>query len=161
MALMSFGPGDDIDAWCGKCLMVMNHRIIAVVGSQVKKVECLTCHAVHAFKPGLGVKKAERVEKLSSVERAPKKPRGGPSKPDRAEKEWKTFMADSSAVGCPRKYSVFEIYNVSEIIEHPTFGTGRVLEITGVEKMLVIFRDGRKTLICNRKKNIDCPSIKR
>ena len=48
MASLSVGPGDDIDAWCGKCLMVLSHRIIAVVGNQVKKVECLTCHAIHA-----------------------------------------------------------------------------------------------------------------
>ena len=36
MALVS-GPGDDIDAWCGKCTMVLTHRIIAVVSGRVKK----------------------------------------------------------------------------------------------------------------------------
>ena len=56
MAPLSVGPGDDVDAWCGKCLMVMSHRIIAVVGSQIKKVECLTCHAIHAYKSAPGAK---------------------------------------------------------------------------------------------------------
>ena len=50
-----------------------------------------------------------------------------------------------------RQYAVSEAFAVSEYIEHPTFGTGKVLDIMA-QRMLVIFKDGRKTLICNRSK---------
>ena len=51
-----------------------------------------------------------------------------------------------------RQYAVSEAFAVSEYIEHPTFGTGKVLDTTGAERVPVIFKDGRKTLICNRSK---------
>ncbi len=148
MASLSVGPGDDIDAWCGKCLMVLSHRIIAVVGSQVKKVECLTCHAIHAFKQGVG-------QKVSSTSRNSASSTGrtlksATPKPGKAENEWNSFMAEMPVDIVPRKYGVFESFVVSEFIEHPTFGIGKVLDITGAERMLVIFKDGRKTLIFNR-----------
>lgn len=150
MASLSVGPGDDIDAWCGKCLMIMNHRIIAVVGNQVKKVECLTCHAIHAFKQGVGQKGA--MVSRGSASPATRTAKSTAPKPGKAESEWKVFVADMPADIIPRKYGAFECFSVSEFIEHPTFGLGKVLEITGGERMLVIFKDGRKTLIFNRSK---------
>lgn len=149
MALFSVGPGDDIDAWCGKCLMVMNHRIIAVVGKQVKKVECLTCHAVHAYKAAVG--SGQQKPSSAAVRDArPKGVREKVSRPSKSENEWNVFMTEMPPEHQPRVYRVSESYLVSEFIEHPAFGFGRVIEITGAEKMLVIFKDGRKTLLCNR-----------
>ncbi|MDR3603384.1 MAG: hypothetical protein P4L38_02035 [Syntrophaceae bacterium] len=148
MASLSVGPGDDIDAWCGKCLMVLSHRIIAVVGNQVKKVECLTCHAIHAFKQGVGQKISSTLRNSpSSTARTLK---SATPKPGKAENEWNAFMAEMPVDIVPRKYGVFESFVVSEFIEHSTFGIGKVLDITGAERMLVIFREGRKTLIFNR-----------
>ncbi|MGC8602763.1 MAG: hypothetical protein ACP5VS_03640 [Desulfomonilaceae bacterium] len=149
MGSLNIGPGDDVEAWCGKCLMVLNHRVIAVVGNQIKKVECLTCHAIHAYKRGGN--SAKSVSGASSS--VPTSVHGSRSitvKPARAENEWKTFMADAAQDIDPRKYSIFESYKASEFIEHPSFGIGKVLEITGRGKMLVIFKEGRKTLIFNR-----------
>ena len=53
----------------------------------------------------------------------------------------------------PRLYRVSESYARAEYIEHPTFGIGRVLDIVGVEKVEVIFKEGRKILICNKSKS--------
>lgn len=153
MASFSVGPGDDIDAWCGKCLMVMNHRVIAVVGSHVKKVECLTCHAIHAYKTAPGENtKSRTTRSASTVSASTRSPKSVTPRPSRLENEWKTFIAEMPEGHAPRRYKVSEPYVVSEFIEHPTFGTGRVLEITGAEKMIVIFKDGRKTLLCNHAK---------
>ncbi len=149
MASMSVGPGDDIDAWCGKCLMVLSHRIIAMVGSQVKKVECLTCHAVHAYKRGVGEKRSGATSR-TSTSGAVRVSKSSPSKSGKAENEWKVFMAEAPDDQAPRRYNVFESFSVSEFIDHPTFGVGKVIEITGAEKILVIFKEGRKTLVCNR-----------
>jgi hypothetical protein len=149
MAPLSLGPGDDVDAWCGKCLMVMNHRIIAVVGSQIKKVECLTCHAIHAYKSEPGVKATRAISEHPVAGRG-KSSGGRIPRPSRAENEWNVFMAEMPPETQPRSYTISKSYSVAEFIEHPSFGVGRVMEITGVEKMVVIFKEGRKTLLCNR-----------
>jgi hypothetical protein len=149
MAPLSVGPGDDVDAWCGKCLMVMSHRIIAIVGSQIKKVECLTCHAIHAYKSAPGAK-TERAAPRNLVDSPLKASKGKTPRASRAESEWNVFMAEKAPEQQPRLYTVSESFAVAEFIEHPIFGVGRVLEITGAEKMVVIFKEGRKTLLCNR-----------
>jgi hypothetical protein len=149
MAPLSVGPGDDVDAWCGKCLMVMSHRIIAVVGTQIKKVECLTCHAIHAYKTAPGVK-TERAASRNTVDAPLKASKGKTPRASRVESEWNVFMAEKASEQQIRQYRVTESFGITEFIEHPLFGVGRVLEITGAEKMVVIFKEGRKTLLCNR-----------
>jgi hypothetical protein len=50
----------------------------------------------------------------------------------------------------PRPYKLTDVYAVGEFIEHPALGVGRVLDIVGRQKIQVVFRDGRKVLICNK-----------
>ncbi len=52
----------------------------------------------------------------------------------------------------PRPYSIYEGFSAAEYIQHPVFGVGRVLEIVGAEKIHVIFEEGRKVLVCNRRR---------
>lgn len=148
MALVS-GPGDDIDAWCGKCTMVLTHRIIAVVSGRVKKVECLTCHAVHAYKASPAEKVSGKAPR-SAASSSARASRGPVAKAAKAENEWKVFLSELPDDCSPRPYKPADNYVTNEYIDHLTFGIGRVLEITGAERMLVIFKDGRKTLLCNR-----------
>ena len=149
MSLIPVGPGDDIDAWCGKCTMLMNHRVIAVVSGRVKKVECLTCHAIHAYKASPTEKVSAKTPK-KAVSGSAKTARGPAAKAAKAENEWKVFLTELPADSSPRPYQSTDSYAANEYIDHLTFGIGRVLEITGAERMLVIFKDGRKTLLCNR-----------
>jgi len=70
----------------------------------------------------------------------------------RAHSEWVTFMKEMPADYSPKPYSVATSYKPAEFIEHPVFGIGRVLDLVGGEKMQVIFKDGRKILICSKSK---------
>jgi len=51
----------------------------------------------------------------------------------------------------PRPYRISEAYEPGAFIAHPVFGPGKVLEIVGREKIQVVFKEGRKILLCNRK----------
>ena len=51
MASVLVGPGDDVEAWCTRCRMNLNHRVIAVVGNNIQRVVCLTCGSQHKFYP--------------------------------------------------------------------------------------------------------------
>jgi hypothetical protein len=151
MASGLVGPGDDVEAWCTRCKMNLNHRVVAVVGNSIQKVICLTCGSHHKFYP---VKNQKAVDREPPDIRRPqpdksRKPAGRAA--SKALGEWTTFMKDMPSGTVPRPYKVSESYGPSEYVEHPLFGTGRVLEIVGAEKIQVIFKEGRKTLICNKR----------
>ena len=42
--------GSEIDSWCTKCKLDLNHRIIAMNGTKIVRVECLTCRGHHAYR---------------------------------------------------------------------------------------------------------------
>ncbi len=150
----SVTPGDDVEAWCTRCRMNLNHRVIAVVGRNVQRVHCLTCGGDHKYYPPKGQipQKTESVRTRSSRSSA-KAPKLTPEKisPARAASEWSTMMKDMPPDAVPRAYKVTESYRPAEFVEHTVFGIGKVMEITGAERIQVIFKEGRKILICNKK----------
>jgi hypothetical protein len=151
MASGLVGPGDDVEAWCTRCKMNLNHRVIAVVGNSIQKVICLTCGSHHKFYPP---KNQKIVDREAPEARRPQPDKSGKPAGRAASKalgEWTTFMKDMPPDTMPKPYNVSESYGPSEYVEHPIFGTGRVLEIVGAEKIQVIFKEGRKILICNKR----------
>jgi hypothetical protein len=42
--------GDEIDDYCPRCKLLLNHAVASMVGSTVVKVVCQTCHSEHPFK---------------------------------------------------------------------------------------------------------------
>jgi hypothetical protein len=155
MGFGKIGPGDDVEAWCTRCRMTLNHRIIAMVGSTIQRVQCLTCNGEHKYhlpkdqKTGGTGRKSVRVspgEKLSRKPLSSVKP-----SPERAKNEWTTFMRELPEGYEPRSYKISESFKVGEFIQHPSLGMGRVLDIAGAEKIEVIFESGRKILLFNRK----------
>lgn len=150
MVRVAIGPGDDVEAWCTRCRMNLNHRVIAVVGVEIKRVHCLTCGGDHKYYPpkyeGSGKKSAKAV-KVPSGARTVKSREAAEA---RAVGEWKRMMDEMPAEHTPRPYRVSESYQAAEFIEHPVLGKGRVMEILGAQRISVIFRDGRKILVCNK-----------
>jgi len=131
--------------------MNLNHIVIAVVGREIKRVQCLTCGGDHVYR----APKYERTKtKTESRLRSPSKGGSGDTKvreAARAEGEWSTFMKEMPQDTVPVSYRISDAYEADQYVEHPVFGTGRVLEIVGREKISVIFKSGRKVLLCNRK----------
>lgn len=151
MAGVSVGPGDDVEAWCTRCKMNLNHRVVALVGNNIQRVLCLTCGSNHKYYPPKNQMPAEREPSESRRSQADKSRKPADRSANKAYGEWTTFMKDMPSGTEPKPYKVSECYGPSEYVEHPLFGTGRVLEIVGAEKIQVIFKEGRKILICNRK----------
>lgn len=149
----AIGPGDDVEAWCTRCRMNLNHRIIAVVGRSIQRVHCLTCGGDHKYYPPKYEKSADgekRTVRVSASSGEKGRKTGSIRAADKALGEWTTFMKDMPPETIPRTYRISESYGPSEFIEHPKFGTGRVVDILGSERIEVVFKDGRKVLVCNR-----------
>jgi hypothetical protein len=149
----SIGPGDDVEAWCTRCRMNLNHRVIAVVGSAIQRVHCLTCGGDHKYYPPKRDKDSDsdRQYARGKASTADKSRKAAPKTGARAEGEWNTFMRDMPSDGIARPYKISETYKTGEYLEHSVFGTGRVVEIVGAEKIEVIFKEGRKILLFKRK----------
>ena len=151
------GPGDDVEAWCTRCRMNLNHRVIAVARGTIQRVHCLTCGGDHKYYPPKRGAAAEPEKKRTTTGSAPAAPQNKERKSAerslaKAYSEWVTFMKDMPPGAAARPYRVSESYKSSEYIEHPEFGTGRVVDVLGAQRIEVIFKDGRKVMVCNRVK---------
>lgn len=153
------GPGDDVEAWCTRCRMNLNHRVIAVVGSSIQRVHCLTCGGDHKYYPPKGQSEREAQTERRRATSGTRSTAASPASKDkksaerssaRAYSEWMTFMQEMPDGVVPRPYRITESYKSAEYIEHAEFGTGRVVDVLGAQRIEVIFKDGRKVMVCNR-----------
>ncbi len=137
--------GDIIEANCTRCRSLMNHTIVAMVGEQVVKVECNTCHSVHKYREKSEKKSLSSVtavRKAAAVQRAPKQT----PVQDEGE-EWK-FSCDGRDRSQALAYELKGSYKVNDLLDHPVFGLGVVKTVIGPNKMEVLFQNGRKLLRC-------------
>ena len=44
--------GDVIDDYCLRCRLLLNHDVASLLGTEVAKVTCRTCHNTHDYRKG-------------------------------------------------------------------------------------------------------------
>lgn len=137
MSNKQLSAGDHITSKCTKCKDTTNHTIVAMVGDKVAKVECNTCGGVHNYRDA-AVKKPTTKRKIS-------KP--SPTKINKIEEEWGELLKDSDpATATP--YNMQMKIESGDLIQHPSFGLGRVINVIKPNKMEVYFSIGVKLLRC-------------
>jgi hypothetical protein len=147
-------PGGEIDSYCTKCRLDLTHRIIAMVGTEVKKVECQTCKSHHlyrrpkaerdaatvrgAIKP---IAREERERKLTKSERL--------TNAQKAERDlvvaWEHAIA-GQPTSAFKAYRVSLTFGTGELLHHPKFGDGVVARVIDRGKVEVLFKDGPRTM---------------
>jgi hypothetical protein len=151
--------GGEIDAFCTKCKLDLTHRIIAMVGEAVKRVECKTCGSHHNYRRP----KTEREARLAKLEKRDEERRasassasgGGGTKAERAARAEKAEREQTSAwehaiAGKPS--SAFVPYRVSltfgqgDLVKHPKFGDGVVVRVIDQSKLEILFKDGPRMM---------------
>ena len=134
--------GGEIEAYCPspRCKADTTHTIISMYEDEVRRVQCVVCGEVHAYrKPrGDGVDEAgEGATKKSSQRRV----------------TWDDAMARATEAdlnNC-RPYSIRDAYEEGDVVHHPVFDIGFVIELLPDNKVEVIFRDGgSRILVHNR-----------
>ena len=124
--------GGEVDSFCTRCEMVLAHTIHAMVGPRPVKVECNTCHAVHAY-------------------RAPARSGAVPKAAPRRSLKGPTLSFDevlrTKNLAMAVKYSPKTTFAVDQVIEHPSFGLGFVSAVLDGAKVQVTFRSDVKILI--------------
>jgi hypothetical protein len=147
--------GGEVDAWCTKCKLVLNHRVIAMVASTPVRVECSTCGSHHNFRArapgdkGPAADKPARASASSSGSSGPKSTRMTVSKAaqlaaDR-EKSWEKAIF-GKAVSDFKPYRVDQLFSEGDLIRHKKFGDGVVTRVLDPKKVEIMFKDESRTL---------------
>lgn len=132
----SYSAGEDIESWCTKCKMELEHTIVAMVGNLPKRVKCNTCNSEHNYRS----KPARKSNTGASGQK--KKPLG------KSYKDYLTLLTETDRSNS-REYNIKNTFKENDVIEHPKFGTGLVQSIIKSNKIEVIFKDGPRLLIHN------------
>ncbi|MFH1223360.1 MAG: hypothetical protein V1647_03340 [Pseudomonadota bacterium] len=134
------GVGNHIVTHCGRCDHDMNHTVVAHgADGIVARVKCMVCGSEHNYKRTTPAR-----TKISGAANTIKKvniPMG--------PKHWEEAKASASNK-VPLTYKMTDWFNKNSLIQHPTLGEGVVIQSYD-NKIDVIFRDGIKPLVHNRK----------
>ncbi len=157
MSTKSPQVGGEVDSWCTKCLMMLNHRIVALMHNKPVKAECLTCRSVHMYRAQApGAKRADGAKREGKSEGAVKKAPGARGTRGAAatkaaavrleqEATWEKAIAGSKVTDF-KQYRVGLEFAERELIRHKKFGDGVVTRVIDAHKVEVLFQDIPRTL---------------
>jgi len=98
MTISLFRLGDEIDDYCPRCKLLLNHAVASMVGSTVVKVVCQTCHSEHPYKNAAVPPKKKSGPRAVLLEQVLAKVAPASPGPDTVEK-----ASEPEAVAEPRK----------------------------------------------------------
>lgn len=144
--------GGECDAWCTKCRLDLGHRIIAMVGDTVKKVECMTCGSHHMYRKPMSERNAPKPAAARTASGKPAAPRTHAERitaAERAERErvasWERSIA-GQPTGAFKAYRTSLVLGPGELVRHPKFGDGVVARVIDRQKVEILFKDGSRTM---------------
>jgi DNA-directed RNA polymerase subunit RPC12/RpoP len=148
--------GGEVDSFCTKCRLMLNHRIIAMVGTTPRKVECSTCNSHHLYRsrpPGEKATAAEKAPRAGAGTKEPRAPRVTSMSKARAlsesrEKSWEQAVL-GKAVTAFTRYAVKLNFKQGELVHHTKFGDGVVTRIVDAAKVEIAFKDETRMLAQN------------
>jgi hypothetical protein len=139
----------EVDSWCTRCRLVLNHRIVSMKAGKAHQVECLTCRATHLWRPHAP---GEKGATASGGERTRAAPSGASpaTRSSRApamrhEQQWEKAIAGRSMSDF-KAYNVGGTFSEGDLLRHKKFGDGVVTRVIDAHKMEVLFRDEARTL---------------
>jgi hypothetical protein len=141
----------ELDSWCTRCRLLLNHRVVSMKNGKAYQVECLTCRSQHLYRPhSPGEKSAASPSGVrGSVAPGPAKAAGKTSRrtleATRQEERWEKATLGRAMVEF-KPYDVSGSFQEGELVRHKKFGDGVVTRIIDGHKIEILFRDEARTL---------------
>jgi hypothetical protein len=139
----------EVDSWCTRCRLILNHRIVSMKSGKAHQVECLTCRATHLWRPNAP---GDKPAPSASGERSSRAPASGasPRVPRvtaavRHEQTWEKAL-NGRGVNDFKPYNVAGSFREGDLVRHKKFGDGVVTRVIDGHKVEVLFRDEARTL---------------
>ena len=128
MATNKYSVGAEIEAYCTKCKMDRLHAIEALKSDgNINKVFCKTCQGSHLFR---------RPKSAKAQTGASRRRRAG------------SVVVTEAEMKGVKPYAMDKVFKAGDIIDHSTFGPGKVQEVKPGGRMDVGFATGSKRLVC-------------
>jgi hypothetical protein len=138
----------EVDSWCTKCRLVLNHRIVSMKNGKAYQVECLTCRSTHLWRAAAPGDKPVS----AGGERAPRSASPGGARSSRVPvavvrhvQTWEKAIA-GHGVHEFKAYEVGKTFKEGDLLRHKKFGDGLVTRVIDAHKVEVLFKDEAKTL---------------
>lgn len=145
--------GENIDAYCLKCKLVLAHVIMVKVGETVSKVKCNTCRAEHKFRPEKPAAKKPPVSKVSKPltlkESMAKRAAAAKIQENNAPMKWDLRNRSIDRATTVKDYSIHSQYRTKDVVNHSVFGLGFVERVVSDKSMDVLFCDAVKLMAMN------------
>jgi hypothetical protein len=123
--------GVEVESWCTKCREMRKHVVVTLaVAKKAARVRCDTCDGEHNYRPS-----------------PPQSRRSSAAKPATRKKMVLSLTDDQKAVALP--YKIASNYQMGDVITHPTFGFGEVIEVKSPQRLMILFDTSQKLLIQN------------
>jgi hypothetical protein len=144
--------GGEVDSWCTKCRLFLNHRIIAMIGAKPARVECSTCASHHNYRAAAPGEKPEtsassNAKRVGVSAGAPRT--RGPTKAEQErlslERSWEKAISGKA----PRDFKPYrttQTFSHGELVHHSKFGDGVVTKVVDAHKVEILFKAEHKTL---------------
>jgi hypothetical protein len=115
-----------------------------MVGDKVARVKCNTCEKEHKYRPPDSPSEATAAKRRAER----KKAQAEASRPLGAEDYDK--LSRQIDMTQSTKYSMKMNLDVNQVVEHPKFGLGIVVELREGSKASIVFPDGGRVLVYGR-----------
>jgi hypothetical protein len=141
--------------------MDLLHRIIAMDGPKIVRVECRTCNGHHNYRKPKSAASHHADAKAGALPRtssAPSIARAGRSAPPMSARRAAIAQAESqreatwekAVLGQPvtsfKAYRASQTFNMGDLIRHGKFGDGYIVRVIDRQKVEAMFKDGPRTL---------------
>lgn len=173
--------GDIVEVYCEKCRLNLDASIAAMVGDEIKQVQCRTCgnfvpfrepvpdsvKKERVFKRVLAMRDRRSQQQPTTIQRRGQEPVGpeaaaaaaAAARPDPAVRakqnadvaRWRE-ATDQVDSRSAVPYTAQRSFREGEFVLHKTFGMGHVESVTE-DEMVVLFREGEQTLPINREQD--------
>jgi len=152
-----FSTGGNCDAWCTKCKLELAHTIVAMVDGVPVRVICNTCNSEHKYRGPKATSTrstAGTSSRSSSSSRSPRMTKAEKEAIESAQslrRRWDEQLAKTAGTE-QVPYNVKADYTAGDVIEHPKFGLGFVVEETAFNRIKVLFQDAERVLVARHGK---------
>ena len=140
--------GENIDAYCLKCKLVLAHVILFKVDGLANRVKCKTCSAEHKYRGTMPAIKKTAAVRPSGAVRA-KKTAAAKVTVNDAPRQWDLKIRNMAPSTPMKNYSIKETYKVNDVINHPVFGVGFIEKTASDKSIFVLFNDSLKLMAMN------------
>jgi len=141
--------GENIDAHCTKCKLLLSHVVMYEVDGTVSRVKCKTCGSEHKYRGEKTRGKSNSVAPRSGQEKRGRTASASRKEVNESPIRWELKCSEMNAELPAKDYRIQDIYTLKDVIRHPVFGLGFVERVISETRMDVLFKDAVKLMAMN------------